>query len=57
MTQPNPAHGAHRGGDAFGGDEDGYELKMGVKSVGIDTISARSWDETALSVHAIVEVS
>ena len=28
-----------------------------VKSLGIDTISVIGWDETALAIHAIIEVS
>ena len=28
-----------------------------VKSVGIDTISVRGWEETALAIQAIIEVS
>ena len=28
-----------------------------VKSVGIDTISVRNWEETTLGIEAIVEVS
>ncbi len=36
-------------------DEGGNDYP--VKSVGIDTISVRDWEETALAVRAIVEVS
>ena len=28
-----------------------------VKSIGIDTMSVRGWEETALAIQAIIEVS
>jgi hypothetical protein len=36
-------------------DEGGNDYP--VKSVGIDTIAVKSWEETALALQAIIEVS